>query len=80
VIGPGGATGVQVGLPRDGLLVRAGAAPLTVGVRRFAGAFRRVGVVAAGASATLAIRPDLASTPWHVEVDSQRPLKLCARG
>lgn len=81
VIAPGtAAPGLEVVLPVRGLLVRAGAGAVTVGVRRFADAPRSVGAVAPGGSAIVAIGSDLSRRPWYVRVGGERPASLCARG
>jgi hypothetical protein len=46
-------------------------------VRRFAGQFQPVGNVAASASATLRIRPDLAPQSWHVRLVPTERATVC---
>ncbi len=78
---PSGAVNlIQVTVPSAGLVVRSPRTVATVSLRRFAAQFAPLGTVAAGATATLAIRPDLGSVPWHAQVSAAGPVSICAAG
>jgi hypothetical protein len=57
--------------------VSAGAAPVSVAVRRFAGTFTPVGSVTARHAATVAIRQDPAAQPWVLQLSSIAPVTAC---
>jgi hypothetical protein len=66
-------------VPLGGVLIRDdGNVAATVSVRRFSSQFEELGTLAAKASATLQIKPDLAPEPWHVQVSAGAPLIVCA--
>jgi hypothetical protein len=69
---------VELTVPRDRLVITAGGGA-TVTVRRFADGFpdEPLGRIAPDGSGTLAIRADLASTPWHVRVASEGRMTAC---
>jgi hypothetical protein len=69
---------VSLTVPRSGLLVRTGATPTRVGLRRFGDAFRPLGTLAADAAARLRIAPDLSPRPWHMQFLLTGPLTACA--
>jgi hypothetical protein len=66
-----------VTLPAAGLRLRAGGAPATLGLRRFAAAFTPLGTVPAGRSVAVRIAPDGSPRPWMVQVSSQAPVGVC---
>jgi hypothetical protein len=68
---------LQLTVPLTGVLIRAEGGPAAVEVRRFAGQFQPVGNVAASASATLRIRPDLAPQSWHVRLVPTERATVC---
>jgi hypothetical protein len=64
--------------PKPGRLsVTAGGAPATVSVRRFAPSFTALGTVRARGSATVSVSPDRAPQPWHLQVESLAPVRVC---
>ena len=75
---PASATnGLEVVVPASGLLLGAGGAPATVGVRRFSSHFSSLGTLSARARATLRVAPDLAPEVWHVQMTGGGPLTAC---
>jgi hypothetical protein len=76
----GAANLIQVTVPRAGLVVRSPRAVATVSLRRFASQFASLGTLAPGAAATLSIRPDLSSVPWHAQISAVGPFSICAGG
>jgi hypothetical protein len=72
-----GTNALQVTVPATGLLLGAGSAPATVGVRRFAPQFQQLGTLAPSARATLRIAPDLTPQPWHLQIAGNGPLIAC---
>ncbi|MGI8862914.1 MAG: hypothetical protein ACR2JH_00705 [Solirubrobacteraceae bacterium] len=78
---PAGATGfLDVTIPPHGLLVRAGPGDTTVSLRRFAAQFDAIGTIAAGASAKVTIKPDLAPQPWHAQIAGAESFTVCGLG
>jgi hypothetical protein len=78
---PQGATGsLELTIPASGVLIRDGTGTATVAVRRFGSQFLTLGTVAAGADATLVIRPDLAPAPWHAQISAGSSLSVCRLG
>jgi len=78
---PTGVVGsLQVTVPGAGLAVRAGGASATVSVRRFSLQFDQLGTLAPGASASLLIKPDLASEPWHLQISAASGFQACSLG
>ncbi|MDQ6841711.1 MAG: hypothetical protein M3025_04720 [Actinomycetota bacterium] len=75
----GTSNALQVTVPPRGLLLRAGTVPATVSVRRFSTQFNQIGTLAAGASGTLQITPDLSPRPWHLQLNADGPLLACGR-
>ena len=69
---------LRLTLPAAGIVVRAGAASVAVSLRRFASSFQALGTLAAQATATLRIAPDLAGVAWHVQLSSTAPLVACS--
>jgi hypothetical protein len=74
----GGIASVSLNVAPGRWSVSATAAPTTLSIRRFAPTFTTLGTVAAGSSATLTVRPDLASRPWYLDVSSIAPVQVCA--
>jgi hypothetical protein len=72
---------LQVTLPAGGLVLTTGDGAATTSVRRFAATFPRDPQqrLAARASATLRIRPDLATQPWHLRVVPGARVTACSR-
>jgi hypothetical protein len=60
--------------------VTAGAAPVAISARRFAPAFTALGTIQPRASATLLVSSDRAPQPWHLEVQSTDPVRVCTVG
>jgi hypothetical protein len=71
---------LRVTVRPPGLLLAAHEGPGAVGVRRFADGFQPVGTIAATAPATLRIRPDLATEPWHLRLAPTGPATVCRLG
>jgi hypothetical protein len=73
------APAVELTLPPAGLVVSAPGGA-TVAVRRFAAGFpdAPVGRIAPGGSGRLSVRPDLAPNAWHVRVNPQSRVTVCA--
>jgi hypothetical protein len=69
---------LEVTVPSKGLVVTATGGPATVAVRRFADGFQPLGRLAASASATLRMAPDLAARPWHMRVNPTDRATVCA--
>ncbi len=63
--------------PGAGLLVQELAGAASVSVRRFGDGFQPVGSLNSGPLATLAVKPDLAPEPWHVQIRSSGALTVC---
>jgi hypothetical protein len=74
------APAVDLTVPAGGLVITATGGSAEVAVRRFAAGFAEtpIGQVAAGGSGALAIRGDLASTPWHARVSPAARMTACA--
>jgi hypothetical protein len=58
-------------------VIRAGAKPVSISVRRFAVAYQAAGTVAADRAAELRIAPDLSAVRWTVRVSSAAPATAC---
>ena len=60
-------------------MLTAGGGGATVTVRRFADGFpdEPLGRISPGGSGLLAIRPDLATQPWHVRVAPEARVTAC---
>jgi hypothetical protein len=75
---PGAVVRVTLRVPGGGgLLVRALAATVSVGVRRFADQAIPIGALSPGLTRELTIKPDLAPQPWHVQITSGGPFTVC---
>jgi hypothetical protein len=74
---PNALSGVQVTVPKGGLLVHGGASPVSVSVRRFYPGFLALGTVAPHSEAGLLIKPDLAPQPWHAQITAAAPFAVC---
>jgi hypothetical protein len=68
---------IEVPLPAGGLLIRSAAAPISVGLRRFATEFQPLGTVNPNSSAGLRILPDGSSQPWQVELSAAGSFSAC---
>jgi hypothetical protein len=71
---------IDVTLPREGVLVRAGGGPATIRVRRFGDLFQAepLATVRRARTVYVSIRPDRAPQPWHVRVEAQRAATVCS--
>lgn len=75
---PGASGGLTLRLaPGAGWLVQELAGAASVSVRRFGDGFQPVGSLNSGPLATLAVKPDLAPEPWHVQIRSSGALTVC---
>jgi hypothetical protein len=54
-----------------------GAATATVSVRRFSPKFSTLGTVQPHGSAVLTVTADRAPDPWHLQVQSTAPVRIC---
>jgi hypothetical protein len=70
-------SGVEVTVPRTGLLVTAIGGPARVGVRRFADRFQSLGTLAPSRRAAVRIGPDLAPQPWRLRVTTSERASVC---
>jgi hypothetical protein len=64
-------------LPGNGLVMSAKGAAVAVSVRRFGSRGIPIGRIAPGQVVRLRIAPDLASSPWHLEVASRGTIVWC---
>jgi hypothetical protein len=76
-LGPYGGATMTISGGGPGVLIRAGARPVSVWVRRFAAGFEPVEPVAPFADAKVRVAPDLSTVPWHVRVSSDGPATVC---
>jgi hypothetical protein len=76
-VAPGQTSAVVLRLPPGRVSVSAGAAPVTVSVRRFAPTATTLGTIGAHGSATLAVFRDRAPQAWHLQVQSLAPVRVC---
>ena len=53
-------------------------APTTVSVRRFAPTFTALGTVQTGGTGAVLVRRDAAADPWHLQLQSLSPIRVCA--
>jgi hypothetical protein len=79
VLAPGQTT-VMLPLNPGRVSVTAGGAPATISVRRFAPAATALGTVQTGGSAILSVIRDRAPQPWHLQVQSAAPVRVCTLG
>ncbi len=79
-LAPGATSLLSLELAPGRVSVTAGAAPVAVSVRRFAPVYRALGTVQAGASATVSVSGDRAMAPWHLQVQSNEPVRVCTLG
>jgi hypothetical protein len=79
-LGPGalGTLALTVAPGPAAISVGAADAPVTVSIDRFAPAFTALGTVRAGGTAAVLVRHDAATLPWHVQVQSLAPIRVCA--
>ncbi len=80
---PAPATGSEpIVVPPGGTVIRAGSAPVRVSLRRYADdEFPvRLGTIAAGAAAALAIPEDASPLPWRVKLDGAGTAVVCPLG
>jgi hypothetical protein len=77
-LAPGQASTLALQLNPGTVSVTAGAAPVTISVRRFAPAFTSLGTVRARGSAIVSASSDRAPQPWHVQVQSLAPVRVCS--
>jgi hypothetical protein len=73
-----GTLAVTVGAGPDAVSVNDTDAATTVSVRRFAPTFTALGTAQAGASAVVLIRHDATGQPWHVQLQSLSPIRICS--
>lgn len=76
-LAPGQASTLTLRLDPGRVSVTAGAAPATISVRRFAATFTALGTVQTSGSATVSVSRDRAPQPWHLQVQSFAPVRVC---
>lgn len=78
----GGVATVSAVLPATGFVIAPGDAGVDVRLRRFGDGFSAEPLLslAAGATARLAVPPDRAPVPWHVQLASTAPYRVCSAG
>jgi hypothetical protein len=76
----GAVNALALTVPPNGLLVRTGTTPVTVGLRRFFTQFDPVGSIVPGAQATVKLKPDLAPQPWHAQFVGGSSFTVCSLG
>jgi hypothetical protein len=69
-----------VAVPRGGLLVGGGGAPVKVALRRFGGRFQPVGSIAPDSFGLLRIPPDRSPTRWQADVQAGAGALVCRPG
>jgi small basic protein len=79
-LAPGAASVLALGLNPGRVSVAAGAAPVAISVRRFAPGFTALGTLQAGGSATVSVSGDRAAQPWHLQVQTTDPVRVCTVG
>lgn len=72
----GGTYELQV--PRNGVVIAAGAAPVTVGLRRFGPDYTVAEPVASGRSVRLRLTEDAAPEPWLARLVAGAPFEVCS--
>jgi hypothetical protein len=72
----GGTAQYTFPLPPAGVVINSTSA-VTIALRRFATAFAPLATVRPGASARLAIAPDRAPQPWHVQLAGDGVIRVC---
>jgi hypothetical protein len=75
---PGVTPNIAVTVPRNGVEIRVEKAQSTVRVRRFGQVFIPVGVLAPNSSARLRATGDAAQQPWHLRVQGNGAVDICA--
>jgi hypothetical protein len=76
-LAPGQGSTLALQLRPGRVSVTAGAAPVTVSVRRFAPGYMALGTVRARGSAIVSVSRDRAPQPWHLQVQSLTPVRVC---
>jgi hypothetical protein len=73
---------VEFTLPRTGLVIRTGAGPADISVRRFADQYAADPLtrLAPSSAAILRIRGDRSGRPWHVRVEPDAQVSVCGFG
>ena len=79
-LAPGQTSTLALRLNPGRVAVSAGAGPAGISVRRFGPAFTTLGSVQTGGSAIVSVSHDLAPQPWHLQVQSASPVRVCALG
>jgi hypothetical protein len=79
-LAPGAASTLALGLNPGRASVSAGGAPVTISVRRFAPAVTALGIIQARGSAVVSVSRDRAAQPWHLQVQSTAPVRVCTLG
>jgi hypothetical protein len=74
---PGGAGALTLELRRGRAAVSAGGAPVAISVRRFAPVFTALGTVQASGSGIVSVSGDRAAQPWHANLQSTGPVRVC---
>jgi hypothetical protein len=77
VVAPGQGSTFALELGSGRVSLGAGAAPVTVSVRRFAPAFTALATVQAHGSAIVSLYRDRAPQPWHLQLQSLAPVRVC---
>lgn len=76
---PASAPAITLRVPPAGLVIRSGATPTAVGLRRFADQFQTVGTLSPNTRASLKIAADSSGRPWQLRLSSTSSLLACPR-
>jgi hypothetical protein len=74
---PGASSSLTLALGSGAIRVTSGAAPITVGARRFGPTANPIGTIGPGRSAIILVRHDAAPQPWQLTLASDASIRAC---